>query len=622
MRRIPTMRWRIPWFFVCVVALTGLSLAEVPKDSDRPAPSVERLRQDVAWLAADEREGRGVGTEGLEQAAEYIADRFQALGLKPAGEDNTYFQWLPVPVGRKLDGTPSLCFTLPEGKSLVLKHETDFQVLSFGGSGEGEVPLVFAGYGIRAPEYKYNDYEGIDVKGKAVLIMRREPRQGVEGTDGPFQGSRQTRHSALVTKARLAQSLGASAVIFVTDPYTLRKEEDRLVEFGYGGFGRGARIPLFHITRAVADQLLEAAGLGKLEEIADAIDEDLKPRSRELDGIKVSFQCKLVTESARVRNVLAVLPGHGPHADEFVVVGAHYDHVGYGGPGSLAPGVRAVHNGADDNASGTAAVLELARLLSERSEPLGRSVLFILFTAEERGLIGSQYFVNHPTVPLEKIVAMINLDMVGRLTDDKLVVYGTGTSPQFSKWIEQLGQTYGFKLKMVPTGFGPSDHSSFYAKKIPVLHFFTDLHKDYHRPSDDPEKINYEGMVRIVSAVHDVVLRVTELEERPEFVNVRPRRPQRQQRTEGQMAYFGSIPSYTATDVDGVLIEGVAEDGPAARAGIKPKDVLVKMGDIEIHGLEDFAEALRKYKPGQKVKVTVKRGEKLLELEVTLEERN
>lgn len=611
----------VVWVSLTVIASLATALVPASDTGTKASPSVSRLQQDVAWLAADEREGRGVGTRGLEQAAEYIAAEFERLGLKPAGEDGTYYQWLEVTVGRKLVGKPELAFELPEGQRLDLVHQKDFEVLSFGDSGEGEAPLVFAGYGIRAPEYNYDDFKDIDVKGKVVLVMRREPRQGEESTDGPFRGKEQTRYSALLTKARTAQSLGARAVIFVTDPYTLEKEEDRLIQFGYGGSGRAVRIPLFHVTRDVADRLLTAAGQPTLNEIARAIDEDLKPRSAELKGITARFACKLESETARVRNVMAVLPGEGPNADEYIVVGAHYDHVGYGGAGSLAPGVRAVHNGADDNASGTASVLELARLLSQREEPLGRSILFILFTAEERGLLGSQHFVNNPTVPLDKIVAMINLDMVGRLKEDKLIVYGTGTAPEFKGWIEELAKAYGFELKAVPTGFGPSDHTAFYAKKIPVLHFFTDLHEDYHRPSDDADKINYEGMARIVAMVYDVVERLAALEERPRYIQVRPQRTERQARTDGEMAYFGSIPSYTATDVDGVLLEGVAEDGPAAKAGIKAKDVIVKFGEIEVHNIEDFAEALRRYKPGQKVKVTVKRGDKLVTVEVTLESR-
>ncbi len=586
-------------------------------DKDKRTDTISRLKAHVMYLASDELEGRGVGTKGIELAAEYLAKQFEELGLAPAGEEGTFFQQFPVVTGRKLVGTPTLELTLAESTKLTLSPGTDFTVLSFGGAGTGEAPLVFAGYGIRAPEYNYNDYADLDVKGKVVLVMRREPRQGAEDDDGPFRGKTQTRHSALLTKARLAQSLGAKAVLFVTDPFTLAKEEDTLMPFGYGGQRQAVRIPLFHIRRELADRLLKEATGKTLAELAEAIDRDLKPRSCPLDGVRVRYGCKLEQAKAYVRNVLAMLPGTGKHKDEFVVVGAHYDHVGLGGPGSLAPGTRTVHNGADDNASGTASVLELARRLKEAGTD--RSILFILFAAEERGLLGSAHFVQHPTVPLEKVVAMINLDMVGRLRKDKLIVYGTGTAPEFGQWIPELAKQYGFDLKAVKTGFGPSDHASFYRKRIPVLHFFTDLHPDYHKPTDDWDKLNYEGMARIVDMVYDVVVRVANAPKRPAYVHVAPQRPRRGQQSE--RAYLGSVPSFGNTDVDGVLLDAVTEGGPAQKAGLKAGDVIVKIGDIEIHGLEDLDQALREYKPGQKVKVVVKRDNKELTFEVTLGRR-
>ncbi len=586
-------------------------------DGEKRTDAVSRLKGHVMYLASDKLEGRGVGTKGIELAADYLAQQFENLGLQPAGEEGTYFQRFPVVTGRQLTGTPTLSVTLPDGTQLALSHEKDFSVLSFGASGSGEAPLVFAGYGIRAPEYKYNDYDGLDVKGKVVLVMRREPLQGEEDESKPFRGKTQTRHSALLTKARVAQALGAKAVLFVTDPYTLAKEEDTLMPFGYGGQRRAVRIPLFHIRRELADRLLKAATGKTLAELAEAIDQELKPQSCALEGIRVRYECKLKESKTHVRNVLALLPGKGKHKDEYVVIGAHYDHVGLGGAGSLAPGTREVHNGADDNASGTAAVLELAHRLKQAGTD--RSILFILFAAEERGLLGSAYFVEHPTVPLDRVVAMINLDMVGRLRNDKLIVYGTGTAPEFSEWIPQLAEQHGFKLKGVKTGFGPSDHTSFYRKQIPVLHFFTDLHPDYHKPTDDWDKLNYEGMARIVDMVYDVAVRVANAEQRLTYVRVAPERPRRGQQSE--RAYLGSVPSFGNSDVDGVLLDAVTKGGQAENAGLKAGDIIVKIGNIDIHGLEDLDQALREYKPGQKVKVVVKRKDKELSFEVTLGRR-
>jgi len=221
---------------------------------------------------------------------------------------------------------------------------------------------------------------------------------------------------------------------------------------------------------------------------------------------------------------------------------------------------------------------------------------------------------------LERVVAMVNLDMVGRLRNDKLIVYGTGTAPEFAQWIPELAEKYGFKLKAVATGFGPSDHASFYRKQIPVLHFFTDLHPDYHRPSDDWEKLNYAGMARIVDMVEAVTLRVANAPRRPQYVRVAPERPRRQQGDQ-ERAYLGSVPSFGNTDVDGVLLDAVTKGGPAEKAGLRAGDIIVKIGEIEIHSLEDLDQALRHYRPGQKVKIVVKRQGKEQSFDVTLGRR-
>ena len=297
-----------------------------------------------------------------------------------------------------------------------------------------------------------------------------------------------------------------------------------------------------------------------------------------------------------------------------MIVGAHYDHLGMGGTNSAAPGVEAIHAGADDNASGTVALVEVARRLAAAG-PLARTVLFVAFSGEERGLLGSAHYTANPALPLEKTVAMVNLDMVGRLTDEKLIVHGTGTGSTLDAMVDRLLAGRGFEVTKEPGGFGPSDHASFYAKKIPVLHLFTGSHEDYHRPTDTAEKINYEGMLRIANFVSDVVTDLASVSTPPAYVEVAS--------TQfagggGDRPYFGSIPDF-GTSQEGYAISGVAKDSPAARGGLEGGDVIIRLGESAVTGLEDFDNALRKHRGGDTVPVVVRRGGEPVRLEVTLD---
>jgi Zn-dependent M28 family amino/carboxypeptidase len=315
-----------------------------------------------------------------------------------------------------------------------------------------------------------------------------------------------------------------------------------------------------------------------------------------------------------VKNVAAVLEGQGPLADETIVVGAHYDHLGTGGAGSLAPWTRDIHNGADDNASGTAALLEVAHRLAARGEKPPRRIVFLAFTGEERGLLGSAHYVKHPAFPLEKTIAMINMDMVGRLADNKLVVYGTGTAEGFDALVDRLNEEAGFKITKDESGYGPSDHTSFYVKGVPVFHLFTGTHRDYHRPSDDYEKINVEGMRRVTDFVEAIVTEIAENPERPKYLETK--RPQTAQR--GKWPYFGSVPDY-ASDAEGLTLQDVAKNAPADKAGLKGGDVIVAFGNKKVTGIEDFAAALSQHKAGDRVQVKALRDGKEITVEVTLD---
>lgn len=654
---------------------TGVVLAG---EADATAEAIElRLKSAADYLASDDRDGRGVGTEGLDEAAQYIADQFEALGLKTEVFDGKPFQPFSMTTGASLGETNTLAFVHQgegdDAETIDLELTTDFTPMALGGSGAIDFPLAFVGYGITATDEGYDDYADIDVEGKAVIVMRHEPQQN--NPHSAFDGTRDSSYAPLTRKISNAYEHGAAAVIFCTDEYALLKDVEKqqkawskainklaeehaefseienpsldqlreheiatqklmeriqkygermtksmdpLLDFDYGGSGDSSRdISVFHISRATLNEVLEEALDTNLSALEKAIDEGPKPQSKDLPGWRLEGEVSINVNEVEVKNVAAILEGEGPHANETIVIGAHYDHVGYGGPNSLAPGSTEVHNGADDNASGTVVLLEVARELASRSEKLPRRIMFIAFTAEERGLIGSARYVGDPALPLEDTVAMLNMDMVGRLDDEqKLLIQGFDTATEFDALLEKLNETYGFEMKKTSGGFGPSDHSSFYGKDIPVLHFFTGIHSDYHRPADDVEKLNVPGMRRIGQMVAEMAVALAEADERPTFVSTGGESTGLSRG--GDRPYFGSIPDFGQND-PGYAISGVAKDSPAEKAGMKAGDVIIKLGDSRIGNLDDFDSALRKYEAGDTIDVVVKRGEDEVTLKVTLD---
>jgi hypothetical protein len=349
--------------------------------------------------------------------------------------------------------------------------------------------------------------------------------------------------------------------------------------------------------------------------VEQRIDETGKPASAILTDWTADITTSVETKMAPVKNVIGVLPGQGALKDETVVVGAHYDHLGYGGSGSLQTGSKDIHNGADDNGSGTVALIELARRLARESSTNRRRLVFIAFTGEERGLLGSAEYVRNPVFPLESTVAMINLDMVGRLKDDKLTVYGTGTAKEWDELIDPAGKSRQLTLIKKPEGFGPSDHSSFYGKQIPVLHLFTGTHQEYHRPNDDWPLINFEGMERIVEFTQAVIEWSATTTVKPTYVEVKGRASVGR---DGSRPYMGTIPDFGESD-KGYALQSVAPGSPAEKGGLKGGDIIIKMGDQAISNLDDFDLALRRFTAGQEVPVTVKRGGQEVVVKVTLE---
>jgi hypothetical protein len=391
-------------------------------------------------------------------------------------------------------------------------------------------------------------------------------------------------------------------------------DADPLMEFGYGPTRNGDAIPVFQIRRTLADGALKA-GLGKtLDELEQLIDDSGKPASAEAPGWTLDAEANVISRMAPVKNVIGVLEGHGPLASETVIVGAHYDHLGYGGEGSLSPGSHEIHNGADDNASGAVALIAAARHFGAQKDRVGRRILFIAFTGEERGLLGSAEYVREPIIPLEECVAMINLDMVGRLTDDKLTVFGAETAPQWNAWLDAAAQKLSLNLIKKPEGFGPSDHSSFYAKQIPVLHLFTGVHSEYHRPTDDVDKINFDGLERVAEFAETLIADSATSPQRPTYAKVAG---QAQLERGGSRPYVGTIPDF-GTNEKGYAIQGVAPDSPADKGGIRGGDVIIRFGGQDIGSLDDYDLALRTFMPGQEVDVVVLRSGQEVSLKVTL----
>lgn len=618
-----------------------------------------RLLNDVKKLASDDWEGRGVGTDGLNKAAEFISKTFHDAGLDVSVAGGDAFQEFEITDGAKL-GTPnSLTFRGPDGQVLNLKMNADYQVCSFGGTGKIEGELVFVGYGIVAKDAKYNEYAGIDVKDKIVIVMRRNPSQS--DPHGSFAvGHGISRHAALTTKLSRAFTHGAKGVIFVNDPHSARSERqqleeqiekakaalaknqdaqekekdvktakthleqvqsilakhdsDPLMNFGYGGTRSGSSLPTFHMSQGLCNQILTSVVGKTLPQIEAQIDESGTPFSRNLPGWKVSAEASLKIIRIPVKNVIGVLEGEGPHKEETIVIGAHFDHLGRGGTGSLAPKSKEIHNGADDNASGTAGLLEIARRLGERNKPLPRRIVLIAFNGEERGLLGAHEYVDKPIFPLEQTVAMLNMDMIGRLTENKLTVFGTGTSSAWDAWLDQAVMGTDLVLAKKTEGFGPSDHAAFYGKKIPVLHFFTGIHDDYHRPGDDWEKLNVPGMATVVDLLEKIVLDTANADERLDYIHIAGAASLARS---GSRPYFGSIPDF-GKEVGGYAISGVSPESPADKGGLKGGDVIIELNKRKIGGLDDFDLALRDFSPGEQVDVVVLRDTKKVPLKVTL----
>ncbi len=637
--------------------------------------SRERIASDLRYLSSDELKGRDTGSAEIEVAAQFIADRFSSLGL-----NTQLFNGAPYQV---FTATTETVAGPAEKNQLILKKdgapdqriemEKGVRPLAIGTTGEVSGELVFAGYGITAPDSGYDDYAGLDATGKVVVIIRGEPRRG--RADNPLSSQGPSRFALFNAKVANAIAHGAAGLLIVNHAEAtgqdIQSAETRLAEqkkqvfdidsklaslpeeavntrsklsetkaivesqinalrtelqqapeglLGTTQAGEpegDKRIPVASLGRRIFAEWVAAQGTAdapkSLDSIEAQIDETMKPASFVFTGTIATLLSSVETRDVIGKNVIAELPGVGPLANETIVIGAHYDHVGMGGNGSLAPGTVAVHNGADDNGSGTVTMLELAHRLTKEPMESRRRIVFMAFSGEELGLLGSKHYAREPRFPLENTVAMINLDMVGRLNDDEgLTIYGVESAPTFDGLIDEWNATYKLPVVKDPSGNGPSDHTSFYEKGVPVLFFFTGLHPDYHRPTDDFEKINVEGMVRITDMVSQAARYLATVAERPTYQKTGPGAGIRRG---NRTAYLGVSMEEQGTVVS---ISAVTEEGPAAKAGLQVGDTIVQIGDDGMNKIADVQRIVSGKRAGDKITLIVLRSGQEITVEVEL----
>ncbi len=663
-----------------VALLLAASFAVSAQQQDQKA-SAEKLQQHVSYLASDALDGRRTGTAGANDAARYIAGEFARLGLRPpSGASSSrpsrlmasYLQTFPY-VGQVELGKANTLAVVKSGETQDLKVGVDWIPLSYSASQKIEKgKIFFAGFGITASELNYNDYYSNHTKDQVAIVFAGSP-------DGDQIHSAFARHAELRFKVTAARNAGVGALLIIAKEDDLTGTNWTRMRYDHGG---EAGIPVAVISRNAATKILGEANrpLAHYEEAADARKlkpdptptptiepnmthpnatitnpvtraalDRLPPRDRSL-----TLSTDVVRKEVPAYNVVGVLEGSDPVLKkETIVIGAHYDHLGRGGEGSgsLAPRSGEIHHGADDNASGTAGLIELARVFSAQRPRLKRTVVFIAFGGEEEGLLGSNYYVNHPLTPLANTVAMINMDMIGRMKENKLHIGGVGTATEWRNIIQQANSSASlnvsanagsqpkgvpivvsangrpimtvdprgaFHLTLNEDGYGPSDHSSFYGKQVPVLFFFTGTHTDYHKPSDTFDKINYNDEARILTLVARIVRDVDSADKRPTYATVKA---EATPRTGGFRVYLGTIPNY-AEGTGGLLIDGVREGSPAEKAGIKAGDKIVKIGEREIKNVYDYTYALGEMKAGQEYVFEVMRGTEKLSLKVTPTSRN
>ncbi|WP_428268809.1 M20/M25/M40 family metallo-hydrolase [Haliangium sp.] len=546
--------------------------------------AADRFIAAVRWLADDAREGRGVGTAGLDAAADWLAERLTEIGAAGAADAGQgYEQSFEVTVA--LESGPGTQLVI-DGEAVAAEA---FVPMSQSASTTAKGRTVFAGYGIVAPEHGVDDYKGVRARGKIVVVRRFTP------TTGPFADKDlQRRYSDIAYKAFVARQKGARGLIVVDLPAQDEGVADAPLPLLSPSGPGDAGLPVVVVTRAAGKALVEGAH-------------------------RVTLGVELSAKKQPVHNIVAKIPaGNADRLPGAVVIGAHYDHLGMGAPGSLELDRKIVHNGADDNASGTAALLEVARYLVEHRDGLRRDVYIVAFTAEESGVIGSRHFTEHPPpgLAMDDVVAMLNMDMVGRMRNNQLTVMGAETATEWRELVAPLCADLGLRCTLGGDGYGPSDHMPFYSAGRPVLHFFTGAHTDYHRSTDDSDRINAAGGARVAALLGRVAETVANRDGRLAYQ--RAPMPERSGDVRASGGSLGTVPAYgDDSGKPGVLLGDVRADGPADKAGLRGGDRIVKIDDIEIRTIRDLMYVLRQAVPGHTAAVVVERDGRTLTLRAT-----
>jgi Iap family predicted aminopeptidase len=546
-----------------LTAFLLLGAAGVGARSAIAPPSAERLGEVVSVLAAPDMEGRRSGTAGGDHAARRIADWLADAGLRPAGDRGSFLQSFVLETSARVLPTSSLELVPPAQRRLELARDWTPHGGSLAGDVTGDV--VFMGYGATLPSAGHDDYAGVDVRGKIVLAL--------DGAPPHLTNARAGRLDKLVA----AKRRGAAALLLVSSE--LPSPDTTAVRVG---------LVSGSITRAAADVMLGASGRS-----VAAVTKTLEDAPASFaTGARAHIHVDLGSDEIRGANVIGVLPGTDPAlADEAVVIGAHYDHLG------LVGGV--IHPGADDNASGTATVVGLARAFAAAGGT-GRTLVFVLFGAEELGLIGSGHYVSNPVVPLARTVAMVNFDMVGRLGDRRITVAGGDSGSGLRALAGEAVQKEGITINQQGSPYGPSDHSKFYDAGVPVLFFHTGSHDDYHHPTDTADKIDADGMARVAAIAVRVIDRLA-TDPRPVYAKVTP--PARRRGGDSGGGAFLGIASAPRAGADGLRLSSVLPGTGAARAGLREGDVIVRLAGVSVAGLEDLRAVIRARRPGDTVSV-------------------
>jgi hypothetical protein len=567
-----------------------------------PEITTPEIKEHITYLASDELAGRYPGSKGDLLLADYITRNYKAAGLKLFEKSGLQHFDIVTDIEAGPDNSAAY-------NGVAMEPGIDFNPISFSDNGSVTARLVFVGYGfsVNHDELKYDDYQSVDPSGKWVMMLRGVP--GKQEPSSPFINYSEDRGKALQ-----ASDLGAAGVILVSgegfDP------NDGLEELK--GKQHPLSIPVIQVTRNMAEKILSAAGMDSLALLDRQITTNNEPASFAA-SVELSITVDLQPKVLETSNTIAILEGSDPVLkEEYVIIGAHHDHLGTGGPGSSsrAPDTIAVHYGADDNASGVAGVLEISEYMVLKSP--ARSMVFATFGAEEMGLVGSKYLMENPPFDPSEIQVMINLDMVGRLNEERqLQIGGVGTSPGFAALLDSLNQDYGFSLKYANEGYGPSDHASFYAKDVPVLFISTGAHADYHTPSDNASSINMEGAKEVISFAADIAEAIGNKKERLSFVEAGPKVPGSSRGRRGGIT-LGLMPDMNYDGSEGMPVMFVTEGKPAAVGGIQKGDVIIAIEGKSVGNVYDYMSRLDQLKAGMDIVVTIKRGDDKMEILVRI----